>query len=126
MLASVPAPETTEYTPKVGDIAFYDTDGDGKADYSGFIISTSGSNFTTLEGSVTENVRKTTYTTNNAKIVGYGVPDYAMLLLAKEDELKIANAVWCSNEEGYEISNDLNMEFAEGMKDKNILLSPKH
>lgn len=83
--------ETTEYKPKVGDIAFYDTDGDGKADYSGFIISTSGSNFTTLEGSVTENVRKTTYTTNNAKIVGYGVPDYAMLLLAKEDEDREAN-----------------------------------
>ena len=80
-----------EYTPKVGDIAFYDTDGDGKADYSGFIVATSGSSFTTLEGSVTDNVRKTTYTTNNAKIVGYGVPDYAMLLLAKADEEKEAN-----------------------------------
>ncbi len=83
--------ETTEYTPKVGDIAFYDTDGDGKADYSGMIISTSGNNFTTIEGSVTDNVRKTIYTTNNSKIVGYGVPDYAMLLLAKEDEEREAN-----------------------------------
>lgn len=83
--------ETTEYKPKVGDIAFYDTDGDGKADYSGLIVSTSGSNFTTVEGSVTDNVRKTTYTTNNSKIVGYGVPDYAMLLLAKEDEEREAN-----------------------------------
>lgn len=83
--------ETTDYTPKVGDIAFYDTDGDGKADYSGFIVSTSGSSFTTLEGSVTDNVRKTTYTTNNSKIVGYGVPDYEMLLLAKEVEEREAN-----------------------------------
>jgi hypothetical protein len=76
-----------------GDMAMYvyDTDGDGKVDYSGFIISTSGSNFTTLEGSVTDNVRKTTYATNNAKIVGYGVPDYAMLLLAKEDEERASN-----------------------------------
>ena len=81
----------TEYTPKVGDIAFYDTDGDGKADYSGFIVATSGNSFTTLEGSVTDNVRKTTYTTNNAKIVGYGVPDYAMLLLAKADEERESN-----------------------------------
>ena len=68
-----------------------DTDGDGKADYSGFIVATSGSSFTTLEGSVTDNVRKTTYTTNNAKIVGYGVPDYAMLLLAKADEERESN-----------------------------------
>lgn len=83
--------KTTEYTPKVGDIAFYDTDGDGTADYSGMIISTSGSNFTTIEGNLTDNVRKTTYATNNSKIVGYGVPDYAMLLLAKEDEDREAN-----------------------------------
>ena len=83
--------ETIEYAPKTGDIAFYDTNGDGKADYSGLIISTSGNNFTTLEGSVSDKVRKTTYTTNNSKIVGYGVPDYAMLLLAKEDEEREAN-----------------------------------
>lgn len=83
--------KTEDYTPKTGDIAFYDTNGDGKADYSGIIISTSGSNFTTLEGSVTDNVRKATYTTNNSKIVGYGVPDYAMLLLAKEDEERESN-----------------------------------
>lgn len=83
--------KTTEYEPKVGDIAFYDTDGDGKADYSGMIISTSGSNFTTIEGNVTDNVRKIAYTTNNSKIVGYGVPDYAMLLLAKEEEEREAN-----------------------------------
>ena len=83
--------ESNEYTPKVGDIAFYDTDGDGKADYSGMVISTSGSNFTTIEGSLNDNVRKTTYTTKNSKIVGYGVPDYAMLLLAKEEEEREAN-----------------------------------
>ena len=83
--------ETTGYTPKAGDIAFYDTDGDGKVDYSGMIISTSGSTFTTIEGNVSDKVRKATYTTNNAKIVGYGIPDYAMLLLAKEDEEREAN-----------------------------------
>ena len=83
--------ETTEYKPKAGDIAFYDTDGDGTADYSAIIVSTSGNNFTTVEGSLTDNVRKATYTTNNSKIVGYGVPDYAMLLLAKEEEEREAN-----------------------------------
>ena len=83
--------ETSDYKPKVGDIAFYDTDGDGKADYSGLVVSASGSDFTTIEGSVTDNVKKATYNTNNSKIVGYGVPDYAMLLLAKEEEEREAN-----------------------------------
>ena len=83
--------ESTDYEPKAGDIAFYDTDGDGTADYSAIIVSASGSNFTTVEGSLTDSVRKTTYTTNNSKIVGYGVPDYAMLLLAKEEDEREAN-----------------------------------
>jgi hypothetical protein len=76
--------ETTDYTPKVGDIAFYDTDGDGDADYSAIIISTSGNKFITIENNVTDNIRKATYTTNNTRIVGYGVPDYS-ILLAKEE-----------------------------------------
>ena len=83
--------EDKEYTPKVGDIAFYDTDGDGSADYSAIIISTSGNKFTTIENNITDNVRKATYTTNNSRIVGYGVPDYAILLLNEEENDREAN-----------------------------------
>lgn len=73
-----------EYEPKAGDIAFYDTDGDGAADYSAIIISTSGNRFTTIENNVTDNIRQATYTTNNTRIVGYGVPDYSVLLEKEE------------------------------------------
>lgn len=73
-----------EYEPKAGDIAFYDTDGDGAADYSAIIISTSGNKFTTIENNVTDNIRQATYTTNNTRIVGYGVPDYSVLLEKEE------------------------------------------
>jgi hypothetical protein len=65
-------------------IAFYDTDGDGAADYSAIIISTSGNRFTTIENNVTDNIRQATYTTNNTRIVGYGVPDYSVLLEKEE------------------------------------------
>ena len=83
--------KSINYTPKTGDIVFYDNDGDGNADYSGFVISTSGNSFTTIEASVEDNVRKMTYTTNNSKIVGYGIPDYAILLLDKEEKDREAN-----------------------------------
>ena len=83
--------KTTEYTPKAGDIVFYDYDGDGVTDHTGIVTAFANNQFSTVEGGVSDVVRKSSYKLNDSKIVGFGVPDYAKLVLLDGEEKKESN-----------------------------------
>lgn len=83
--------KTTEYTPKAGDIVFYDYDGDGVTDHTGIVTAFANNQVNTVEGGVSDVVRKSSYKLNDSKIVGFGVPDYAKLVLLDDEEKKESN-----------------------------------
>ena len=67
--------EPRTYTPKAGDLAFFDMDSNGKPDHVGIVFAVdAGANvFASVEGNHTEEVRPFQYTLDDEHIVGYGV-----------------------------------------------------
>lgn len=72
------------YTPKAGDLVFFDWSGNGSSQHVGIVSSTSGSTIYTIEGNCSGKVKEKVYTKNGSKpyestssIMGYGVPDFA-------------------------------------------------
>ena len=67
--------ESRSYTPKAGDLAFFDMDLNGKPDHVGivFAVDAGAKVFATVEGNHTEEVRPFQYTLDDEHIVGYGV-----------------------------------------------------
>ncbi len=74
--------EDDSYTPKKGDIIFYDWDDDGKgdnvgwADHAGIVEKVSGSTITVIEGNSGNTVKRRTIKVNGRYIRGYGLPAY--------------------------------------------------
>lgn len=74
--------EDDSYTPKPGDIIFYDWNDDGKADctghpeHVGFVAKIEVSNITVIEGNYNHSVRYRKIAINGKYIRGYGVPLY--------------------------------------------------
>lgn len=75
--------EDDAYTPKVGDILFYDWDDSGRGDntnspdHVGIVASVSGKSFRVIEGNRGNKVAYRDMTVNGNNIRGFGVPDYA-------------------------------------------------
>ncbi len=67
--------EPRSYTPKAGDLAFFDMDLNGKPDHVGivFAVEVDANVFATVEGNHTEEVGTFPYTLDDEHIVGYGV-----------------------------------------------------
>ena len=72
------------YTPKSGDLVFFDWSGNGSSQHVGIVDYVSGSSVYTIEGNCSGKVKRGTYTKNGSKpygstssIMGYGEPDYA-------------------------------------------------
>ncbi|MBP5169341.1 MAG: CHAP domain-containing protein, partial [Oscillospiraceae bacterium] len=67
--------ESRSYTPKAGDLAFFDMDMNGKPDHVGivFAVDAGAKVFATVEGNHTEEVRPFQYALDDEHIVGYGV-----------------------------------------------------
>lgn len=72
------------YTPKAGDLVFFDWNGDGSAQHVGIVKSISGSTVYTIEGNCSGQVKARTYTTSGSKpynnvsaIMGYANPDWS-------------------------------------------------
>lgn len=63
------------YTPKPGDIIFFDWNGGG-ADHVGIVESCNGKTITTIEGNSSDMCRRRTYTVGGSVIYGYGIPKY--------------------------------------------------
>ena len=75
---------TSDYTPKKGDLVFFDWSGNGSSQHVGIVKSVSGSTVNTIEGNCSGKVKEKTYTSSGSKpyanissIMGYGAPDWA-------------------------------------------------
>ena len=74
--------ENDAYTPKPGDILFYDWEDSGKgdntgeSDHVGIVESVNGSTITIIEGNYNDAVARRTLKVNGRYIRGYGVPKY--------------------------------------------------
>jgi hypothetical protein len=64
------------YTPAPGDIIFFDWDGDGTPDHVGIVERVEGNIVHTIEGNSSDSVRRRSYSLDNHRIHGYGVPIY--------------------------------------------------
>lgn len=64
------------YSPKPGDIIFFDFEHDGVMDHTGIVESCDGKTVTTIEGNNGNACRRQAYRRGAACIVGYGIPDY--------------------------------------------------
>ena len=75
--------ERDDYTPKIGDIIFFDWNdkgvGDAKGwpDHVGVVASINGNNIRTVEGNISKKVGGRDITVDYKFIRGYGLPDYA-------------------------------------------------
>ncbi|MBQ7203114.1 MAG: CHAP domain-containing protein [Eubacterium sp.] len=72
------------YTPKKGDLVFFDWSGNGSSQHVGLVSSTSGSTINTIEGNCSNKVKRHTYTKSGSKpygsiysILGYGSPNWS-------------------------------------------------
>lgn len=69
-----------QYTPKPGDVIYFDYNKNGTPDHTGIVIGCDGSHITTVEGNTgsPRAVRHKVayYSVGEATVYGYGVPDY--------------------------------------------------
>lgn len=85
--------ENDAYTPKAGDIIYYDWQDDGKgdnkgtADHVGIVCSVNGSTITVIEGNTSDKVGYRNIAVNGKYIRGYGLPDYASKATKEENEM---------------------------------------
>lgn len=61
------------YTPKPGDIVFFDWESDGEMDHVGIVETADGKTVHTIEGNSSNACRRQVYTRGRAPIVGYGL-----------------------------------------------------
>ena len=93
--------ENDAYTPKAGDVIFYDWqdsgngDNTGSSDHVGIVESVSGGYITVIEGNKNEVVARRVIKINGKFIRGFGVPDYK-----KEDaKTKSTEIIYYGNKE---------------------------
>ena len=74
--------EADDYTPKAGDIIFYDWEDNGKGDntgtpnHTGIVEKVSGTTITVIEGNYNQSVKRRYITLNGKYIRGFGCPKY--------------------------------------------------
>ena len=82
--------ESDTYIPKLGDIMFYDwqdganfkaTDNRGAPDHVGIVVSCDGKTIRIIEGNYNDQVKYRNVEVNGRYIRGYGLPDYASLIV---------------------------------------------
>ncbi|MBE6720547.1 MAG: CHAP domain-containing protein [Ruminococcaceae bacterium] len=80
------------YTPKKGDLIFFDWSGNGSSQHVGIVKSVSGSTVYTIEGNCSGKVKAKTYTPSGSKpykstssIMGYGSPDWSSVANGKSE-----------------------------------------
>ena len=61
------------YTPKTGDLVFFDYEQDGTSDHVGIVESVDGSTLHTIEGNSGNQVKRNTYALSDSDIQGYGI-----------------------------------------------------
>ena len=64
------------YSPKSGDIIFFDWQGDGRPDHVGIVEKCDGKTVTTIEGNSSDACNRRSYSVGGSVIYGYGVAKY--------------------------------------------------
>ena len=64
------------YEPKVGDIIFFDWEGDGTTDHVGIVEKCENGTVYTVEGNSGDACKQRQYTVGSSNIYGYGIPAY--------------------------------------------------
>ena len=64
------------YEPKVGDIIFFDWEGDGTTDHVGIVEKCENGTVYTVEGNSGDACKQRQYTVGSSSIYGYGIPAY--------------------------------------------------
>ena len=87
--------ENDAYTPKAGDVIFYDWedsgagDNKGNADHVGIVEKVSGTTITVIEGNKNNAVERRTLQVNGRYIRGYGVPKYDAEVVATKKSIDV-------------------------------------
>ena len=68
--------QTNTYTPREGDIIFFDWDSDGYANHVGIVEKVENGKVHTIEGNSGDACKKLEYNSGDSRILGYGVPAY--------------------------------------------------
>lgn len=64
------------YTPALGDLIYFDWDGDGSADHVGIVEKAEYGMVHTVEENTGDACKQHTYPVESEDILGYGVPQY--------------------------------------------------
>ena len=64
------------YSPKPGDIIFFDFEHDGEMDHTGIVESCDGETVTTIEGNSGNACKRQSYVRGSSKIAEYGIPAF--------------------------------------------------
>ena len=76
------------YSPKPGDIIFFDFEHDGVMDHTGIVESCDGKTVTTIEGNSGNACKRQSYVRGSSQIAGYGVPAFNIASETKKDAKK--------------------------------------
>lgn len=68
--------QSNTYTPREGDIIFFDWDSDGYANHVGIVEKVENGKVHTIEGNSDDTCKKLEYNSSDSRILGYGVPAY--------------------------------------------------
>lgn len=68
--------QTNTYTPREGDIIFFDWDSDRYANHVGIVEKVENGKVHTIEGNSSDTCKKLEYNLGDSRILGYGVPIY--------------------------------------------------
>ncbi|MBR0455436.1 MAG: CHAP domain-containing protein [Firmicutes bacterium] len=79
MLANFPKKtRDKKYTPKGGDVVFFDWNWNKVPDHVGMVESVSGDSVTTIEGNYSDSVKRRTFKKGYSLLLGYGLPNYSI------------------------------------------------
>lgn len=73
------------YSPKPGDIIFFDFEHDGEMDHTGIVESCDGKTVTTIEGNSGNACKRQSYVRGSSQIAGYGIPAFNTAFKNKKD-----------------------------------------
>ena len=68
--------QDSDYTPRTGDLIFFDWENDGICDHVGIVENVADGYVNTIEGNTSDSVARRSYELGSVKIFGYAVPAY--------------------------------------------------
>ncbi len=79
------------YSPREGDIIFFDKDKNGSADAVGFLYMNGAEQLMSIEGDLNDTVGMAYYSYDDSKILGYGILNEIIRKTAKPDDVEYAD-----------------------------------